>query len=1771
MNINKIQYKSRLLTLLLFALFNVVGYAQDTNADAKATKVTLKHQKGASGRELDSVMMYLNDYAQEKKVKVNVQAVHEMRQIIYVPENGTAHFQIQATHDVNYFRWFRYDTNVKLRTYSDSYGFTSIVPKNASYDCDKNGLIYKGTTTVLEVATYTIRGTLKRPIEIACDISYNTDGEKDDAGNYTEPTLSYRMIYELRNASEMATALTACTTKDKCLERYDMIAPTGREIILAPKYPFTNKAKGNGFYSNYYIEDDKLIDGACLYRLTDDGLLTYEGVDGVGDANGRQMAINDNSKLNIVRTPGLVHYVLKTGGWDTNPASGYYIARFDVEYRDPKDVGPLAEEEMNKNHQDAYLQEHYREIAARRFDFNDAEDAYRNWAEPLDFEESTYPFRYRVYNDDEPHSKYTPVCSSSDKEDAVLKLTPWDIGYGQYAFLSSSKRIGSFIYRNIDDRKYINSKKLDSNNAKRGYFYYVDASEIQGTVSKLDITNAYCPGANLYLSAWVLNGNCQTGKVPANLNLEVIASEKGKEDRVIKTLTTGSFDRGKEDPNYSNANSYWRKVFFNFKLFSNTKYDKLSFRVANNQLSSSGNDFIIDDIVVYAENPAVNAEQTKVLCGNEAEMKVHVNYEQLLRLCGMDSISAGSPSIPIGCCFLDSAAYQSAIGGGTSQAEAFKNALVHLTRSNVGDEDDNIFQKFLLYGKNDMGKYTSSAGMDNKQLLDLSMDTSPYVAISAKEDGDHTLDFIVTMKGDDLVAGKTYYAILNIEGDDASIKDITNYDIGSRCTPKATFKLKGAVNVVVDGVTDLIEQGGTFCSNVSPTFHVNKLYYILNNELKELETDNVSFDWFQGSKKEYYDQNTHGNEKFSVHDALMAYRSNNPTGNNVSVNVDGKYTEEMSNLLTTLTTNGEGNNATLVLNKINYSPKLTEQKEYVFFARPVAATIIDGRELAICLDEQQIIYNATNVAPSLDYGLPNVTYTGQSILPIRASMEQLKDVTDTQPIIVPIREVNTTTPGSTELGVDKNHQSSVAYHDELFLIDTDDPNMRDYLGKSTQIGTVMAMYAKTGKNNKNDIGQQYKNYLTFYWTENFRTNIREGYTYDMKFFFREKDAVKEEFTNACSGNSTLRFKVVPEYENWTGAANNNNWCNDDNWERSDGADDIYKTNGYNNNKTNGIDNGFVPLRFTNITIKEGSTNTAVPFLEKHALTSNGVLNLENGTTKDIAYDMTLEEETGYTYKPDITKYYNCHLFYENWCKDIYLKPEAEIMNAQHLKYTTAHVDYELTPNRWYLLSSPLKAVYAGDMYAPTGTARQETDAFAAITYDKNKNNRFNPAVYQRSWDKKSSLIYDKDGNERNVYIRANWSNVYNDVEVPYLPGTGFSIKACPKDEKIKTTLFRLPKADAQYTYYTSGGDEAKPALTQNVDKENSGILFTDDFVTDETELPVEVTNDYADNKLMLVGNPFPCQLDMFNFLNANKGVLESGALKYYIMTAGTMNAAIFTEKGALVSTVASPDVATGATVTPMQGFFVKASGNSATFKFTPAMMTGQYSGISSPGLHAPKQQTDKEMLRLTATADNGSSTALLVRSTTASDAFVDAEDVEAIDNSLTRDIPMVYSIAGNTAAQINQFCSERMIPVGVINGTTESTPVKVTGTDTFNGTVSIYDAMLNTTTPLQEGDNITMLNNVSGRYYISLGEATSIDNTASTSISITSPAVGVLQVVSSPSTPLTDVKVYLPNGALVASGTSLNKSTVTLNVPSAMYIVRAVTCGEQRVVKIMTK
>ena len=586
------------------------------------------------------------------------------------------------------------------------------------------------------------------------------------------------------------------------------------------------------------------------------------------------------------------------------------------------------------------------------------------------------------------------------------------------------------------------------------------------------------------------------------------------------------------------------------------------------------------------------------------------------------------------------------------------------------------------------------------------------------------------------------------------------------------------------------------------------------------------------------------------------------------------------------------------------------------------------------------------------------------------------------------------------------------------------------------------------------------------------------------------------------------LKVVPEFVTWNGTGTN--WNNDANWQRSERTE-LYKSADATQNTATSAQEGiyknnselnisttpktYVPMKFTYVTIPSG---LKAPDLVNLTYDAEGIYSsMGTGATTNIQYDIMVRYteltcQGGSNHSVVSGKVYDCEKFYGNWAKELYMKPSAELLNQQYLTYEKVWVEKELTSNTWTLMSTPLQNTYAGDMYVPYSTTaadngRQLTEAFQPINFSTTADaagfaySRTKYPIYQKGWTQQGVYVYTKTNDVRATKYSANipggvstilnqWSHVYNDVTVPYSTWTAFAIRPHKKTQTA-ATLIRLPKADTSYDYYQ--WDNTSPAdgkLTQAVSKATTGKLLTDGTpdisgVTYGTQYgsTARSAGDGIFNAMIasiqsspsnyqLVGNPYLCSIDMATFLSANSDNLETGTGYWTYDNNNT----------------GSP-ITTGV-IGPMQSFFVKAKDEATQVVFTPEMMVD--------GFTVSPARTDYMVLK--AANEQGSSLACVQISD-------EAQDVETLFDSNLADVPMVYTVtADGMAVSINQLTDFDVVPFGVVCHGDEPVEVTIDASEFSipNSPLSIYDALLGTTTDVSDGEPVIVQPNDYGRYYL---------------------------------------------------------------------------------------
>ena len=848
-----------------------------------------------------------------------------------------------------------------------------------------------------------------------------------------------------------------------------------------------------------------------------------------------------------------------------------------------------------------------------------------------------------------------------------------------------------------------------------------------------------------------------------------------------------------------------------------------------------------------------------------------------------------------------------------------------------------------------------------------------------------------------------------------------------------------------------------------------------------------------------------------------------------------------------------------------------------------------GVDYQICLDEMSFKLRVVKNGPQLNLGLPDVAYPNNYARTVRIGLPQVALLAEQEAkgkggyISVPISGENLVAANSTRLyfvkAGGKDQLDPSQYTNVMYLSDTNDPAYNNRIGESLTLATLQDNYIMSKSSQlklkftpqSGDASSASKN-----------VQLHEGYWYEGVLIFREDGS--KGTTVLCSGEVYIRFAVVPEYATWNPTANSRMsaaWNNDENWRRS-GHGELYKGADEYADYSSG---GYVPMKFTKVTIPDLS-GLYFPSLGYIAYQkSTGIATrLSNAkgdaATANIQYDMLARwdantESHGLNAEGNL----ECEPFYGNTCDQIYFKPGGELLNQCYLKYNKAWVEKQMKPNTWYALTSPLQDTYAGDIYVPAASGRQESEAFKPITFSASVNNRITSPVYQRSWDDASAEEVTLDGkykaydyagtgitfeNQKLNALSAHWSHVYNQVDRKYQPLEGVAIRMGDKYTVGASgeVLLRLPKADTQYAYVSASQQQS--TLSKKVDKQNAYRLVVNADTLENAlgKMSYSLVKLSDGNNYYLVGNPYMATLSMYKFLKANPSLKSS----FYVYENGVLK--LYNQLDMSTTTYESKN---DVKISPMQSFFVclKDGQSASQLNFTSAMTVDRevFGGVKT----ASDEELNLTMLTLTAAASGYRSRSRIVLDASASEDYDDAEDAQLLYDAQLKEVPVVYTVAGDEAVALNTLPDVDWLPLGVV-GKASSVGLQIDGISRLSSPLYLYDAATRKYQELKEEEEVKVMANEHGRYFLTQTRSTTgIENAemGESDVKIYSPARGLI-VVSKVNGPLLNkVEVYTLDGKLVAAKKAAGAVSVSIPVSSSyqtVYIIRVSLMDTQTVI-----
>ena len=1681
-----------------------------------------------------------------------------------------------------YIRWYDYKTDMmsnSLAKWSPSHGFLQDVKdkdgKSRGYFGWKNNPNSEnaGPTKVTHGVIYYVPAAAASADwegeEIACDVSKYTDFDPVVSGTsqyFThEPTLQIRYIFHIRPAKAMAENIVKTTSTDLRTADSDLTIEDNRRIVFGA---MNEKAKMsirvNYKPSNYFFYALKPKDGkrhlfssdeahsikqadydkSTLYNANNFIWIAYDETKTkytlLYSSEAKQMidktsmeTLNKSTWYNLEGTE-VTAPTIKVGSIVYFVAYAYYnditikapIANFEVLYQNtyPKTMQQLIADGDNERTL-AYFESHYKQ-ATKPISFDDDNDELTVVAPTKENNMAHYASRWdrRAYSFVYPQLR-DQACPGT-----------YALIHGEYGLFKSANlagvsdksqttAAGKTLYSwNAPNNPVLYDRTYTITNGKQyGYFLYVDASDESRQIASIDFKADLCSGARLIFSAAVTDFTASSAPVEPQVLFKLYGIIKDENDKVthqrlLTSFTSGDFNSNTEGNRQAGT---WFQVYSRIVMRKNSGVENYSdFRIVLDNMCSGthGADYAIDDIRLYIQHAKVDVLQNQPACPDATNGSVANSNITLKITSHYENVQA--------------------ITGVGKESKLFYR---------ISDMDGNPFAGIDYNGDGKADEYgvvTIPANYDA---------TSKAFEIDPKG---HVI-LVIANRHFNLPLGKKFYVSVAYPDANGNPDEWGKYT--DACSSYSEeFSIVQQKVAISDANGSVVTTVRVSCDgNSTPDVDINaKLETADNVGGGSILLNNVKFDWFVGT-------NDGADNKFStiseLQQALRRFRDKYPDA--TSLNAAFKSSNPADYALLEKYINGVDGEGTLVLAVSNTLTgyKFSKVGTYKIAAVPIATKIKQGTvTYEICPNPMYFTIRIVEDGPKLILGFEDVAYPTDDRA-VRIGLPQIKEMVkkgENGRLILPVADLNN--------GKDKNIEIQFRADSKVFIADSNDPT---FTSSKQLIGTLKETTLKTGDK---EIGLVFNNSAL--------TTFHEGYWYELNFSY---ELYNSSTTAACPGDLFITFKVVPEYLTWFPTVANKlnaNWNNDLNWKRSTAAELYDKNyedygeatygNPVNTNLTR--QQAYTPMKFSKVVI----TNNKMVF--------PGLGNIVYRQGNEIATKLTNfkgEEATNYIaydfvvswndktadptdHSTDGKGTFKCETFRGNLCDQIFFKAQAELLNQPYLIYNKAFVEKEVESNKWNLISTPMKDIYAGDFFVPQTTGREESKtAFSAMNFDETSDNRVAAPVYQRNWDSNETQIvdggtqykvHDFDGNNISIESISDasmnveslyWSHVYNKLDENYSDGKGFALKAGDQYKQLSDKwLFRLPKEDVEYKYFKPDGtySDLKVAVTKP-EKYKLNVPYSNEpSLLGEISLPL-TANTHSNNLYYIVGNPYTASLSMYRFLNGNTSferkvwTLDNGVLNAHNIPEGTYN-----RKDDYI-------------IEPMQGFFVKVKEGATVSQanFTLMMTTDRWISGGSTISETPAKMSINVV-------ENGKRMAMakVVVKDDADGDFNNDEDIELLNNTELEDIPQVYTIAGTQAAALNTLPKIGILPFGVIAKEKKMVAVELEANRYLDAPLYILDAKTGTYTPADHAIEIEA--NEHGRYYITTAMYNIESDSEENNIRCFSPQSGTI-TVSSIASNLASVSIYTIDGKLLTSASGINATSWQKQVATGIYIIKVAT------------
>ena len=1670
----------------------------------------LVHSKGASGADL----------------KDGVQQVHENKTILYYynPSN-TAKSTDQRVElpirERNFYGWWRWyslqpgeeDTDIPAARWQTAptnngkwnFPFRIIgdsVPVDPENPSSGKKLVTQGRYTVFHVPSQDYNARKDPPSKApmlyppqnkavetyAVDLSVYYDNlplsmkninqvdidKLDTMQNIIEPTLSLREVYELHPWTEMAErmegykyALDAAYEGQRYLEDHVVMAPTGNRLLLKTeqRYSYDNVKKGQHSESllGYYMKDDNWAsmssnpdpitgitrqdtmiwcvgwDAECKWYTYDPKTKTYTlCTHTVTEANDF-LDVPAHGSLSAGQVADTVIYCLRARSI-TSPAAGpdpakpvlgaywFNICRYTIIYHRPDKYGPKLENASGKailtNDE---IEQNFEVLERLNFDYNQPGKDYTVYPHPLPWADASYGFAYprtAALPDNRPHNK-----------GGLTNLA----NMGEYNLINRIPSFGTYWH-----------KMEQHGSAENGYMIFCDGMSSAGQVAAIELDTTLCEGQKMYFSGFVGNPGNESGKTCPNFTFSVQGSENGRVWEDITSYMTGDLPQSNK----------WYQIYF--PIEQNKEYTKFRVRVYNMAANDDGNDFIIDDMCIFATKPPLMVYQANTTCKNENEndslthIVLRVDYqgftEEIYTL-GNEFYTVQDISKTNDTTFLKlEDGYDNEVIKPTTSSSAKDTiyGMINLPNRHYtpAEGNDSIFpnlqdlvnkfeRTFNEYEENPL-KPVFRKGYVFEHLDD-SIRPVFYVIHSAKMAADNT--YIIHMAGayNQLLSSQCALTrklkvknrmVLTLNGDEMPEKTVeemcanTLYDVSLHV--KGTLLLDSVAPIEVTGscYNDWLLYGDT--AEASSRTRYGYTYDDIVKVMKILRASDL----------DYIDENPNqfAHSLAVVDPGIMK---------DVQTEMQIEITNDVHpyTILSHLVNSGF---LTLYQENMTVVTPVNDSVKYTIFPIPgTGSEVMTDLNVEVCPTPVHIALKSSlgQGVPLIIGGLNRSEEESQYPIVVLVDAEHANSE-----LAIPIDSLMMR-PGTDAPKVALKQITFMETNDPEFHKGVNNillaPDRSWYLGESVT-GDENAGYYRNGNDTLVVEPASGANY-----------QMREGYnyTFGIEMMTYNGESGWGGIDECPVGTVPFTISVVPGYLRWDPLTADNRWNNPDNWI------------GINSSNTALVheDARFAPLSSTYVVIPPMTDGRPYPVLPATITSGDSI------------------QQVGFEY---------------NKCHSIRFLPGGALSQQQRLEYDSVIADLSAPHDKWALRSAPLEGLLSGDIFMSNADLSEETSPWAVGPFDAaGRNYSTGNASFWLSLYSRDAIHQNHTATVDTIETEAaTWSKVTNALSLELQPAQGWAVYT--RTRSNGDAAVRLPKNDDTYYYYTKYGDKVYDLYESGLQKKREKIAGGADKVGKMAFYPGKaatgrnytLSNGVAASSFVF-GNPTMGYIDIWGFIADNTSLLEdeigymNASGNYLTITKSAleeadaissltrylppMHAIVLTKKG---------DAATSLEVTLNTNRIVTAASQRVPVAAPRRLHGAALNSLNGEAIKLPKGI-------MTVTAVNPASkrcTSRLLLGQGFNEAIIRGEDATLttinIDNYTATSAPAtpfnIYAVEGNNGLSIDLRDVIVNVPISFYNSELPFEPISYlwfTGVNNINGELVLYDALNDTERLILDG------------------------------------------------------------------------------------------------------